>query len=75
MTPDWLQRYEEAARLVARADLDELEARASVSEQASIAAVGTALGDVVLQSLRRVAQARETQRRFAPADDSAEAAR
>ena len=75
MTPDWLQRYEEAAQLVARADLDELEARASVSEQASIAAVGTALGDVVLQSLRRVAQARETQRRFAPADESAEAAR
>jgi DNA-binding transcriptional MerR regulator len=68
MTPDWLERYEEAAALVARADLDELEARESVSEQASIAAVGTALGDVVLQSLRRVAQARETQRRFGPAE-------
>ncbi|MCJ1694657.1 MerR family transcriptional regulator [Rathayibacter caricis] len=68
MTPDWLERYGEAAELVARADLDELEARESVSEQASIAAVGTALGDVVLQSLRRVAQARETQRRFGPAE-------
>ncbi|KQQ00693.1 MULTISPECIES: MerR family transcriptional regulator [unclassified Rathayibacter] len=64
MTDSWLESYAEAARLVARADLDELEARTSVSEQASIAAVGTAMGDVVLQSLRRIAQARETQARF-----------
>ncbi|WKK71496.1 hypothetical protein Q0F99_19365 [Rathayibacter oskolensis] len=64
MTPAWLESYAEAARIVARADLDELEARTSVSEQASIAAVGTAMGDVVLQSLRRIAQAHETQTRF-----------
>ncbi|NQX03701.1 MerR family transcriptional regulator [Rathayibacter sp. VKM Ac-2856] len=87
MTPAWLEAYARAAEIVASADLDELEARTSVSEQTSIAAVGTALGDVVLQSMRRVAQARETQRRFgksqhpAPASedsathDSAEAAR
>lgn len=64
MTPQWLASYARAADIVASADLDELEARTSVSEQTSIAAVGTALGDVVLQSMRRVAQARETQRRF-----------
>jgi DNA-binding transcriptional MerR regulator len=72
MTPSWLDAYARAA-IVASADLDELEARSSVSEQTSIAAVGTALGDVVLQSMRRVAQARETQRRFGERQDSASA--
>lgn len=78
MTQSWLESYSRAADLVARADLDELEARTSVSEQTSIAAVGTALGDVVLQSLRRIAQARETRRRFGAQQelrDHAEAAR
>lgn len=70
MTPAWLGAYARAAEIVASADLDELEARSSVSEQTSIAAVGTALGDVVLQSMRRVAQARETQRRFGERHDS-----
>lgn len=64
MSAGWLEAYAHAAALVASADLDELQARDSVSEQAAVAAVGTALGDVVLQSLRRVAQARETQSRF-----------
>ncbi|PPG63362.1 MerR family transcriptional regulator [Rathayibacter sp. AY2B7] len=64
MSAGWLEAYARAAALVASADLDELQARESVSEQAAVAAVGTALGDVVLQSLRRVAQARETQSRF-----------
>ena len=66
MTPQWLDGYARAAAMVASADLDELEARLTVSEQTSMAAVGTALGDVVLQSMRRVAQARESQRRFGP---------
>lgn len=60
----WLARYAEAAAIVARADFDELERRGDPAAQARIAAVGTALGDVVLQSLRRIAQATEGERRF-----------
>lgn len=75
MTDDWLRAYAEAARIVARADLDELQARTSVSEQTTVAAAGTALGDVVLQSLRRAAQAEETQRRFEQVEATSEVAR
>jgi DNA-binding transcriptional MerR regulator len=60
----WLARYAEAAAIVARADFDELEERSDPADQARIAAVGTALGDVVFQSLRRIAQATEGERRF-----------
>lgn len=60
----WLARYAEAAAIVARADFDELEQRSDAVDQARIAAVGTALGDVVFQSLRRIAQATEGERRF-----------
>lgn len=60
----WLARYAEAAAIVARADFDELEERSDPTDQARIAAVGTALGDVVFQSLRRIAQATEGERRF-----------
>ena len=64
ISADWLERYAEAAAIVARADFDELERRADPASQARIAAVGTALGDVVFQSLRRIAQAVEGERRF-----------
>lgn len=60
----WLARYAEAAAIVARADFDELQQRSDPVDQARIAAVGTALGDVVFQSLRRIAQATEGERRF-----------
>ncbi|RUR01791.1 MerR family transcriptional regulator [Labedella endophytica] len=60
----WLERYAEAAAIVARADFDELERRPDPAAQARIVAVGTALGDVVFQSLRRIAQATEGERRF-----------
>jgi DNA-binding transcriptional MerR regulator len=60
----WLARYAEAAALIASADFDELETRPDPQSQARIVAVGTALGDVVLQSLRRIAQATEGERRF-----------
>lgn len=60
----WLARYAEAAAIVARADFDELEQRSDPVDQARIAAVGTALGDIVFQSLRRIAQATEGERRF-----------
>lgn len=60
----WLERYAEAAAIVARADFDELERRPDAASQARLVAVGTALGDVVLQSLRRIAQATEGERRF-----------
>lgn len=64
LSPRWLARYMEAAAIIARADFDELEARPDPAAQARIAAVGTALGDAVLLSLRRIAQATEGERRF-----------
>lgn len=64
ISPEWLARYAEAAAIVARADFDELERRPDPASQARLVAVGTALGDVVLQSLRRIAQATEGERRF-----------
>ncbi len=64
ISPQWLARYREAADIVARADFDELAARPDPAAQARIAAVGTALGDAVLLSLRRIAQATEGERRF-----------
>jgi DNA-binding transcriptional MerR regulator len=64
ISAEWLERYAEAAAIVARADFDELERRPDPASQTRIVAVGTALGDVVFQSLRRVAQAIEGERRF-----------
>lgn len=64
ISAEWLERYAEAAAIVARADFDELERRPDPAAQARIVAVGTALGDVVFQSLRRIAQATEGERRF-----------
>ena len=52
----WVQRYAEAALLVAAADLDEVDARAERQEKAELVVVGTALGDALFSGLRRAAQ-------------------
>jgi DNA-binding transcriptional MerR regulator len=64
VSDSWLQRYAEAAAIVAKADFDELQRRTDPASQTRLVAVGTAVGDVVFQSLRRIAQAIEGERRF-----------
>lgn len=63
----WLRTCAGVGRTMAQMDLDELQARKDIAEQARIAALGTALGDVVLTSFRRASQAAEASRRFGAA--------
>jgi DNA-binding transcriptional MerR regulator len=53
---NWLSRYAAAALLVAEADLDLVEARASREAMAETVVIGTVLGDALFSGLRRAAQ-------------------
>jgi DNA-binding transcriptional MerR regulator len=61
----WVQRYAEAALLVAAADLDEVDAREGRQEKAELIVVGTALGDALFSGLRRAAQEHVSVERYA----------
>lgn len=61
----WFRRYAEAALLVAEADLDEIEARATREEKVETVVVGTALGDTLFAALRRAAQEHVAAQRYA----------
>ncbi|MGC5173089.1 MerR family transcriptional regulator [Microbacterium sp. DT81.1] len=52
----WYERYAEAARLIAEADLDLLDTRQTRAEKAETVVLGTVLGDTLLAGLRRSAQ-------------------
>ena len=60
----WVQRYAEAALLVAAADLDEVDAREGRLDKAELVVVGTALGDALLSGLRRAAQEHVSAERY-----------
>lgn len=66
-TGDWSRRYVEAALLVAEADLDLVEQRATRDEKAETVVVGTALGDALFAALRRAAQEHVSTTRYEPA--------
>lgn len=70
---DWYRRYLEAALLVAEADLDLVERRATRDEKAETVVVGTALGDALFAALRRAAQEHVSTTRYEP--ERAEAVR
>lgn len=63
---DWYRRYVEAALLVAEADLDLVERRATRDEKAETVVVGTALGDALFAALRRAAQEHVSTTRYEP---------
>ncbi|MGR0219100.1 MerR family transcriptional regulator [Agromyces sp. ZXT2-6] len=63
---DWYRRYVEAALIVAEADLDMVEARATRDEKAETVVVGTALGDALFAALRRAAQEHVSTIRYEP---------
>jgi DNA-binding transcriptional MerR regulator len=60
----WVQRYAQAALMVAEADLDEIAERPDRASKVETVVVGTALGDALLSGLRRVAQEHVTSKRF-----------
>ena len=60
----WVQRYAEAALLVAAADLDEIDSRSGRQEKAELVVVGTALGDAMFSGLRRAAQEHVSAERY-----------
>lgn len=62
----WLNRYAQAALLVAEADLDEIEALSDRAAQAQTVVVGTVLGDALFSGLRRAAQEHVSALRFSP---------
>ncbi|HEX6954052.1 MAG TPA: MerR family transcriptional regulator [Agromyces sp.] len=70
---DWYRRYLDAALLVAEADLDLVERRATRDEKAETVVVGTALGDALFAALRRAAQEHVSTTRYEP--ERAEAVR
>jgi DNA-binding transcriptional MerR regulator len=53
---DWYRRYLEAALMVAQADLDVVDGRATRDEKAETVVIGTVLGDALFAALRRAAQ-------------------
>jgi hypothetical protein len=59
-----VQRYADAALLVAAADLDEVDAREGRQEKAELVVVGTALGDALFSGLRRAAQEHVSAERY-----------
>lgn len=63
---DWYRRYVDAALLVAEADLDLVELRATRDEKAETVVVGTALGDALFAALRRAAQEHVSTTRYEP---------
>lgn len=52
----WFSRYAAAGLLVAEADLDQVEARASREDMAETVVIGSVLGDALFSGLRRAAQ-------------------
>ena len=60
----WVQRYAEAALIVAAADLDEVDAREGRQEKAELVVVGTAIGDALFSGLRRAAQEHVSAERY-----------
>ena len=67
-----LDRYAQAADLVAAADLAAVGAVDELTEMTRTVAAGTVLGDTLLAGLRRIAQEAESFRRF-PLPDGAPA--
>jgi len=63
---DWYRRYVEAALIVAEADLDMVERRATRDEKAETVVVGTALGDALFAAIRRAAQEHVSTTRYEP---------
>jgi DNA-binding transcriptional MerR regulator len=63
---DWYRRYVQAALLVAEADLDMVERRATRDEKAETVVVGTALGDALFAAIRRAAQEHVSTTRYEP---------
>lgn len=61
---DQIGRYAEIADRIAEADLDTIDAVASMDRIVEAAVVGTVLGDRLFEGLRRLAQAAETARRY-----------
>jgi DNA-binding transcriptional MerR regulator len=59
-----LEAYAEAAEIVARADIAAIAARAGLANQVEGVLIGTALGDVLFASLRRIAQEKVSSERF-----------
>jgi DNA-binding transcriptional MerR regulator len=60
----WVDRYAEAALIVASADLDEVDARTGRQEKAELVVVGTVLGDALFSGLRRAAQEHVSMQRY-----------
>lgn len=60
----WVNRYTEAALMVATADLDEVAERSDRTSKVETVVVGTALGDALLSGLRRAAQEHVTHQWF-----------
>ncbi|MBE3001729.1 MerR family transcriptional regulator [Nocardiopsis sp. HNM0947] len=63
---DWLDSYAEAAEQLAQADMQYVEGLTDVDELLEKAVVGTVLGDSLLASLRRLAQASASRDRQRP---------
>ena len=59
-----IDRYADAAELIARADLDTLEGLTEVDAILEAAVVGTIVGDTMVAALRRLAQVDESGRRY-----------
>jgi DNA-binding transcriptional MerR regulator len=62
----WVDRYANAAMLVAAADLDEVDARQGRQEKAELVVIGTAIGDALFSGLRRAAQEHASAQRYLP---------
>jgi DNA-binding transcriptional MerR regulator len=63
LVDDFLDRYAEAAWVVAGADLDAVGAIADPADRTELMVVGTVLGDTLALGLRRIAQAERTSER------------
>ncbi|MDO7883319.1 MerR family transcriptional regulator [Salinibacterium soli] len=61
---EYLPQYAEAAETIARADLATLGHHDDRADMAENVVVGTVLGDTLIQSLRRLAQENESNRRY-----------
>ncbi|MCU1408170.1 MAG: MerR family transcriptional regulator [Microbacteriaceae bacterium] len=62
--PRWLERYAEAALVVAEADLDLIDTRESREEKSETVVIGTVLGDALFAALRRAAQEHVSNKRY-----------
>lgn len=62
----WVERYADAALLIAEADLDEIDAIPDREGKAETVVVGTVLGDALFSGLRRAAQEHVSALRYQP---------